>query len=110
FVLQTYDLQRPECLVAAHPADCVTNSADAVQTCQLDACDPRFPYRVAGRSVRFLTVECTQRGAVIAGCPTGGTDLNGDGTAHDLVIRSFTDGFTTTIGAADETTGDPTQG
>src|SRR4029453_3535807 len=26
FVLQTYDLQRPQCLVAAHPADCVTNS------------------------------------------------------------------------------------
>jgi hypothetical protein len=110
FVLQTYDLQRPACLLAAHPADCVTNSADAVQTCQLDACDPRFPYRLTGRSVRFLTVECTQRGANTGGCATGGSDLNGNGSAGDLVIRSFTDGFTTTIGAVDDTTGDPLQG
>ncbi|HLY36895.1 MAG TPA: hypothetical protein VKU61_02595, partial [Candidatus Binatia bacterium] len=47
FVLQTYDLTRPACLAAAHPADCVTNTSDAVQTCQLDACDPQFPYRVS---------------------------------------------------------------
>jgi hypothetical protein len=110
FVLQTYDLQRPECLTAGHPADCVTNSHDAVQTCQLDACDPLFPYRVSSRSVRFLTVECTQRGANTTGCASGGSDLNGNGSAGDIVIRSFTDGVTTTIGALSGTGGDPLQG
>jgi hypothetical protein len=109
FVLQTYDLERPECLGAGHPADCVTDSHDAVQTCHLDACDPLFPYRLTGRSVRFLTVECDQRGTVSQGCETSiGTDLNGNGNAGDLVIRSFTDGFTTTIGTVG--TGDPLQG
>jgi Tol biopolymer transport system component len=109
FVLQTYDLQRSECLAAAHPADCVTNSHDAVQPCQLDACDPRFPYRVTGRSVRFLTVECAQRGTLGAGCENDGTDLNGNDSAGDIVIRSFTDGFTTTIGTVGGT-GNPLQG
>ena len=109
FVLQTYDLQLPECLVAVHPGYCVTNSADSVQTCRLDACDPRFPYRVSGRTVRFLTVECAQRGENESGCSTFGTDLNGDGNADDLVVRTFTDGFTTTIGIAGET-GDPLGG
>jgi hypothetical protein len=99
FVLQTYDLTRPECLASAHPADCLANSHDAVQTCQIDACDPLFPYRVSGRSVRFLTVECTQRGGVTGGCASGGTDLNLDGDASDLIVRTFADGVTTNIGA-----------
>jgi hypothetical protein len=112
-VLQVYDLTRPECLTSTHPADCVTNTHDAVQPCQLDACDPSFPYRVSGQSVRFLTVECTQRGNDTNGCPTGGTDLNGNGTAGDLVIRNFFDGVTTTIGSVSVggTSGsDPLQG
>src|SRR5262249_6843058 len=106
FVLQVWDITRPECLVAVPAGDCLTNSHDAIQTCQLDACDPLLPYRVSGQSVRFLTVECTQRGADTTGCATGGTDLNGNATAGDLVIRSFairrvggvTTGGTTTIG------------
>jgi hypothetical protein len=80
-----------------------------VQPCQLDACDPRFPYRVTGRSVRFLTVECAQRGTLGAGCENDGTDLNGNDSAGDIVIRSFTDGFTTTIGTVGGT-GNPLQG
>jgi hypothetical protein len=89
FVLQVYDLTRSECLMTSHPADCVTNSGDQVQPCQLDACDPLFPYRVSGQSVRFLTFECAQRGGVPMGCMTGGSDLNGNMTAADLVIRTF---------------------
>jgi hypothetical protein len=111
FVLQTYDLTRSACLATAHPADCVTNSGDAVQTCQLDACDPLFPYRVSNATVRFLTVECTQRGTDTSGCASGGSDLNGNGSAGDLVIRSFADGVTTTIGVVGGTSGsDPLQG
>jgi hypothetical protein len=45
------------------------------------------PYRVAGNQVRFLTRECDQGGSVTAGCAGGGTDLNGDGDAGDLVVQ-----------------------
>jgi hypothetical protein len=118
FVLQVYDLTRPECLTSAHPSDCLTNSGDALQICQLDACDPLTPYRVSGQSVRFLTIECAQRGDDTNLCATGGSDLNGNGTAGDLVIRSFaiqriggvTTGSTITIGTVGTTTGDPLQG
>ncbi|HUM00078.1 MAG TPA: thrombospondin type 3 repeat-containing protein [Mycobacterium sp.] len=66
----------------------ILNSEQAVTPCRLEACDPRVPYRVLNDTVRFLTLECDQHGSVIsAGCPTGGTDLNGDGDADDLVVQ-----------------------
>src|SRR5262249_52277077 len=41
-------------------------------------------------TVRFLTFECDQGGGVASGgCPRGGTDLNGDGDAADLVFQIF---------------------
>ncbi len=61
--------------------------------------------------MRFLTVECTQRGTDTSGCASGGSDLNGNGSAGDLVIRSFADGVTTTIGVVGGMSGsDPLQG
>lgn len=59
----------------------------AVTPCRLEACDPLVPYRVLRDTVRYLTLECDQGGDVFAGCPTGGTDLNGDGDAGDLVLQ-----------------------
>lgn len=54
------------------------------------ACDPRFPYRLTDRAVRFLTVECLEEGSVTSAlCPSGGADLNGDGDADDVVIEVF---------------------
>ena len=38
------------------------NTQDAVTPCRLPQCDPRLPYRVFDRSVKFLTVECDQHG------------------------------------------------
>src|SRR5262249_19020183 len=104
FVLQAWDTARPECIVTtpAPPAACLHNSQDAVTPCALDACDPRLPYRIAGRQVKFLSFECDQRGTVTAGCASGGTDLNGDTPpdADDLVLRIFDlgTGITTTVG------------
>jgi len=117
-VLQVWDITRPECLTSSPASDCLTNSEDAIVPCRLDACDPLSPYRVSGQSVRFLTLECDQRGTVATGCAAGGTDLNGNGTAADLIIRSFgirrsggvTTGGTTTIGTVGGTSGDPLQG
>src|SRR5262249_28073244 len=85
-VLQTYDLSRPQRLATSHPADCVGNSHQAVRACPFEACDPRLPYRVKGDAVKFLTFECDQGGVVTTSCPGGGTDLNGDGDAGDLII------------------------
>ncbi len=59
----------------------------AAVTCDFEACDPRFPYRVAGSTITFLTVECQQGGPVAAECAGGGSDLNGDGDAGDLVLQ-----------------------
>src|SRR6185369_15377849 len=94
------------------------NTHDAVTPCRLPQCDPRLPYRVFDRSVKFLTVECDQHGPVASFfCPGGGTDLNDDGDADDLVIRLYdvTTQTTRTIGTV--TTGgnplgggDPTTG
>jgi hypothetical protein len=112
-VLQVYDVGRPECLTATHPADCLHNSHQAVRPCRLEACDPRIPYRVSNQSVKFLTFECDQGGNVTAGCASSGTDLNGDGDAGDLVIRVFdvATGRTTTVGTvAQGAGGDPLQG
>src|SRR5262249_1804466 len=77
-VLQAYDLVGRR----------LVNSGQEVVPCALEACDPRAPYRVLGGTVKFLTFECFQGGPNYTGCPTGGTDLNGDGDAADLVIQS----------------------
>lgn len=61
----------------------------AVTPCRLEACDPRRPYRVGDDSVTFLTVECDQPGSETNECATGGTDLNGDGDAGDLVLQTI---------------------
>lgn len=114
FVLQVWDVSRPECIAANPPASCLRNSRQAVTPCRLEACDPRAPYRVAGRRVKFLTYECDQRGSVATGCPTGGTDLNGDTPpdANDLVIQVFDvdTGQTQTIGTVVDGGGDPLGG
>jgi cysteine-rich repeat protein len=68
-VLQVFDLV----------SERVLNTRSAVTPCPLEACDPRFPYRVQGETVVFLTAEAEQ----------GGRDLNGDGDATDLVKQVF---------------------
>ncbi|HEV7730681.1 MAG TPA: hypothetical protein VGR62_00900 [Candidatus Binatia bacterium] len=69
-------------------------SGQAVVPCGLAECDPREPYRVLSRSVKFLTLEAEQ----------GPTDLNGDGDMVDLVIQTFDvdTGLTTVIGTVRE--------
>lgn len=57
----------------------MVNTGQAVTPCQIDACDPRQPYRVSGSTVRFLTLESDQ----------GGSDLSGNGAGGDLVLQSF---------------------
>jgi hypothetical protein len=112
FVLQAWDLSRPECLSASPPADCLHNSHQSATPCLAEVCDPRSPYKVIGHTVKFLTNECEQRGTELNGCPTGGTDLNGDvpPAADDIVIQLFditTPGITL-LGTADGN--DPFQG
>lgn len=115
-VLQIYDL------VSGAPATNFT--PQAVRTCQLEACDPRIPYRVFPKMVKFLTFECDQRGGEKHGCVSGGADLNNDGDAADLVIQTYNvfSGETKVVGtvvtaqdtdaahnsAPDPTLGDPT--
>ncbi len=113
-VLQAYDLANAGCLDGTAPlATCVVNSFRAVTPCRLEACDPRAPYRVGHRSVKFLTRECQQGGGVTdLLCPTGGTDLNTDGDADDLVIEvlDLDTGKVTTLGTSDEGNDDPLHG
>src|SRR5262249_42538314 len=78
-VLQVYDAK----------SGLLINTEQAVTPCRLEACDPSIPYQVLDHTVRFLTYECDQGGPVTNGCPTGGTDLNGDGDAADLVLQVF---------------------
>jgi Tol biopolymer transport system component len=78
-VLQVYDLVQRR----------LVNTGQAVRPCTLQACDPRQPYRVLPDTVKFLTFECDQGGTNVADCSTGGTDLNNDGDAGDLVIQVF---------------------
>lgn len=78
-VLEAYDLVARQ----------LVNSGQEVIPCPLEACDPRAPYRVLGGTVKFLTLECQQGGTNYNGCPGGGTDLNGDGDAADLVIQQL---------------------
>jgi Tol biopolymer transport system component len=104
-VMQVYDISRPECLLPGFPADCLHNTGLAATPCQLDACDPRQPYRVIGDSVKFLTKECDQGGSVHTGCSTGGTDLDNNGDAAELVIERFNvpSNTATTLGAVNQT-------
>ncbi len=95
-VLQAWDFTKPACLTSNAPeADCLTNTRYAVRPCLLDACDPRVPFTVHQRTVRFLTYECDQGGggfigpvgAGVSQCPApGGTDLNGD-QAVSLILQ-----------------------
>ncbi len=102
FVMQVYDTSRPACVAAGAPGDCLHNSHDTIRPCQLDACDPRQPYRVLPDLVRFLTYECDQGGSVVNGCAPGGSDLNGDipPFAGDIVLQVFqvSTGITKVIG------------
>jgi hypothetical protein len=71
------------------------DTQEAVTPCRLEACDPRVPYRVLDNTVTFLTFEADQ------GCPVGSdgcirgadgrghSDLNGNGSANDLVLQTF---------------------
>jgi hypothetical protein len=70
----------------------------AVTPCPLEACDPRFPYRVAGKTVKFLTRESEQ----------GNKDLNGDDDANDLVLNTIDvcTGAITPIATVDESQDD----
>jgi cysteine-rich repeat protein len=67
-VLQAWDLAAGELL----------SSGSSVTPCQLEACDPRTPYQVAQRTVRFLTLESDE-----------GRDLNDDGDTMDLLVQLF---------------------
>ncbi len=82
-VLQVFDLV----------SERLFNTQQAVIPCPLEACDPRFPYRVDGDTVVFITAEGQQSGVVLgAGCQPaldGGCDLNGDGDSRDLVKQVF---------------------
>ena len=78
-VLQVYDLVSSQLL----------NTGQAVLPCRLEACDPRVPYRISGDTVTFLILECDQGGTVTVGCPTGGSDLDGDGSAGGIVVQIF---------------------
>jgi Tol biopolymer transport system component len=91
FVLQAYEYTRAACVAGSPPGDCLHNSQESIRICQLDACDPRLPYRVLPDLVRFLSYECDQGGAVTNGCAAGGTDLTGDipPFAGNLVLQVF---------------------
>ena len=68
----------------------IRESGQAITPCRIAECDPRQPFRIIGRTVKFLTLESEQ----------GDTDLNGDGDAVDLVIQIFDldSGRTRTVG------------
>lgn len=114
FVLQAWDLTRPQCVSAAPPGDCLENSKQAVLACTFSACDPTTPYRLSGTTVKFLTYECDQRGPLASDdCPSAGTDLNGNFDMTDIILQTFdvADGSVAVIGkVADGSTTDPLQG
>src|SRR5262249_44833883 len=71
-----------------------------VRPCTLESCDPKLPYRVAGSTAKFLTLECDQGVAVTGvGCPVTNVnarpppgayaDVNCDGRSDDLLIQSY---------------------
>ena len=57
----------------------VRNTGQAVKPCDIPECDPREPYGVQGKEVRFLTYEPEQNGL----------DLSGNGSNQDLVLQYF---------------------
>lgn len=67
----------------------VVYPTQAVTPCRLETCDPRKPYRVYPTVVKFLTRECEQGGTEFDGCAAGGTDLNNNGDAADLVVQKI---------------------
>jgi Tol biopolymer transport system component len=85
-VLQVYDAV----------TDTLVNTGQAATTCQLEACDPRLPYRVTAGKVVFLAFEVEQN-----------EDLDGNGVIGGLVIQSFDacTGVTTNVGTVDPGTG-----
>jgi hypothetical protein len=56
----------------------IHNSGQAVTPCLSQACDPRFPFRVVGDKVRFLTFEASQN-----------ADLSNDGIVGGAVLQTF---------------------
>ncbi len=54
------------------------NTGQAVTPCRLSECEPRNPYRVSSRTVRFLTFEGDQ-----------GEDLNEDGDQDDVLVQVY---------------------
>ncbi len=83
-VLQVYDLRTQE----------IRNSGQAIIPCRIPQCDPRFPYRVTGSKVSFLTRELDQ----------GSSDLSGDGQVGGIVLQVYDacTGAVTTIGPVSE--------
>lgn len=104
-VLQVFDLQ------SRTLAFTDTAPFPTLRPCRFAACDPRQQYRVVGSTVRFLTRECDVAGSIMSeDCQSGGTDLNGNGTPDDTVVRvfDFCERSATTLATVDEgTTGDP---
>jgi Tol biopolymer transport system component len=84
-VLQVYDVA----------SNTLRNTGQAAIRCEIEACDPRLPYRVIGGKVKFLTLEAEQ----------GGQDLDGNGTNNGLVLQvyDFCADRVTTIGAVSPT-------
>jgi hypothetical protein len=111
--MQGYDLSRPECLTAGHPADCLVDSHRSAEICDLEACDPRVPYKLIGTSVKFIAFECNQRGSLLGFCESPGTDINGDLDPNDLVLQIFDvhAGTVNVLGTVSDGAGDdPLQG
>jgi cysteine-rich repeat protein len=90
-VLQIYDLE----------SGTLQNTGQAATPCRLVECDPRFPYRVEGSRVTFLTLEAEQ----------GNRDLTGEGNIGlALQAYDFCTGVTTALGEVSAfADGDPTQ-
>lgn len=59
------------------------SSGQSARPCPEAACDPRFPHRVEGTSVRFITLETDEAGAGT----NGGTDIDGDCRDNGLVVQ-----------------------
>lgn len=69
----------------------ILDTGQTVRPCRLEACDPRVPYRVGRDTVTFLSFECDDgRGHLVdERCPApGGSDMNGNGRASDLVVQT----------------------
>lgn len=78
FVLQIYDLD----------TDTFIPTGQAAIPCTIPGCEPGLAYKVHNNTVSFLTRECDQGGPLqTPSCPSGGTDLNGNGTPDDIVVQ-----------------------